>query len=199
LNAQILPYVFILLSFLFGSIPFGMFIARSFGVGDIRAEGSGNIGATNVARVAGFWPAGFLTLFLDVLKGLLVIVPVKLNWLGLDHFQPSQELLWSIGLAAVIGHCFTPWLKFQGGKESRRLTACFFSSPHSAGSWSSRVLNRFFGDENGIGGKPDGPDLSRRASPRILSARPLRSAFGRDDPPHRLSARTESGRASPKT
>ncbi len=111
-----LPEIFILFSFLLGSVPFGVFVARFYGVNDIKREGSGNIGATNVARVAGFWPAGFLTLFLDVLKGVLLLLPLQQKWLIFDGFEPTEETLWAIGLAAVLGHCFTPWLKFRGGK-----------------------------------------------------------------------------------
>lgn len=116
MNLDFVPYVAIVLAFLVGSIPFGVFIARAFGVKDIRSEGSGNIGATNVSRIAGFWPAGFLTLFLDVVKAIVILLPLKMGWFGLEGFEPSQELLWSVGLAAVLGHCFTPWLKFRGGK-----------------------------------------------------------------------------------
>lgn len=111
-----LPEIFILLSFLLGSIPFGVFVARFYGVSDIKSEGSGNIGATNVARVAGFWPAGFLTLFFDILKGIVLLLPLQQKWIPLEGFDPSAELLWAVGLAAVLGHCFTPWLKFRGGK-----------------------------------------------------------------------------------
>lgn len=111
-----LPELFVVLSFLMGSIPFGVFVARFYGVNDIKSEGSGNIGATNVARVAGFWPAGFLTLFFDILKGIVIILPLQQGWLPLEGFEPSSELLWSVGLAAVLGHCFTPWLRFRGGK-----------------------------------------------------------------------------------
>jgi len=116
MNVEVLPYLAVVLAFLIGSIPFGVFIARGFGVKDIRVEGSGNIGATNVARVAGFWPAGFLTLLLDVVKAIVILLPLKMGWFGIENFEPTPELLWSVGLAAVIGHCFTPWLKFQGGK-----------------------------------------------------------------------------------
>lgn len=116
MNEQWLPEVFVVLSFLLGSIPFGVFVARFYGVSDIKSEGSGNIGATNVARVAGFWPAGFLTLLFDILKGIVIIFPLQQKWGPLENFESTPELLWAVGLAAVIGHCFTPWLKFRGGK-----------------------------------------------------------------------------------
>jgi len=118
-----LIYVFFLVgSFLLGSIPFGIFVAKKFGVRDVRHQGSGNIGATNVTRLAGFWPAGLLTLFLDFLKGLLILLPLQMSWLTIDGFEPTREMLWSIGAIAVFGHCFSPWLKFNGGKG---VATCF--------------------------------------------------------------------------
>lgn len=103
-------------AFLLGSIPFGLLISKLYGVGNLREQGSGNIGATNVSRVIGFWPAGFLTFFLDALKGVLLILPFQLHWVPEGHFPTSVPMLWSVGLLAVIGHCFSPWLKFIGGK-----------------------------------------------------------------------------------
>jgi acyl phosphate:glycerol-3-phosphate acyltransferase len=101
----------LLTSFLCGSIPFGLFIARAYGM-DIRAAGSGNIGATNVWRVLG-WKPGVLVLVLDALKGLL---PVLLA-LGLSRsVAMSTYVPMLTGLAAVLGHTFTPWLRFKGGK-----------------------------------------------------------------------------------
>jgi glycerol-3-phosphate acyltransferase PlsY len=96
-------------AYLLGSIPFGLILAKIFGSGDVRNEGSGNIGATNVARVAGPL-AGILTLVLDGAKGAAAVL--------LAERYSNGSAMWMIiaGLAALIGHCFPIWLKFKGGK-----------------------------------------------------------------------------------
>jgi glycerol-3-phosphate acyltransferase PlsY len=96
-------------AYLLGSIPFGLILAKIFGSGDVRNEGSGNIGATNVARVAGPL-AGILTLLLDGAKGAAAVL--------LAERYSNGSAMWMIiaGLAALIGHCFPIWLKFKGGK-----------------------------------------------------------------------------------
>jgi len=97
----------ILGGYLFGAIPFGLFIARLFGQGDIRNIGSGNIGATNVLRT-GRKDLAFLTLILDAGKaGLAAIIFHKI--LG----APFGLIA---GSAALLGHCYPIWLKFKGGK-----------------------------------------------------------------------------------
>jgi glycerol-3-phosphate acyltransferase PlsY len=102
------PALWCLGAFLCGSIPFGLLVVKLAGKGDVRAHGSGNIGATNVSRVGGK-ALGVLTLLLDVLKGFLPVFLAKKLGLGPD-------LLALLALAAVLGHVYTPWLKFQGGK-----------------------------------------------------------------------------------
>lgn len=97
-----------LAAFLCGSIPFGLLLVKLAGKGDVRAHGSGNIGATNVSRVGGK-ALGIVTLLLDIAKGFLPIFLAKRAGL-------SPDLLALLALAAVLGHVFTPWLKFQGGK-----------------------------------------------------------------------------------
>ncbi|NTW85063.1 MAG: glycerol-3-phosphate 1-O-acyltransferase PlsY [Holophagaceae bacterium] len=97
-----------LAAFLCGSIPFGLLLVKLAGKGDVRAHGSGNIGATNVSRVGGKG-LGIVTLLLDILKGFLPVFLAKQAGLSLD-------LLSLLALTAVLGHVFTPWLKFQGGK-----------------------------------------------------------------------------------
>ena len=98
-----------LAGYLLGSIPFGILLTRLFGGGDIRAAGSGNIGATNVTRVAGPVP-GVLTLILDALKGAAAVLLVA-------HFSNnSATWMTASGFAALVGHCFPVWLKFRGGK-----------------------------------------------------------------------------------
>jgi acyl phosphate:glycerol-3-phosphate acyltransferase len=99
----------LLLSYLLGSIPFGLLFARLFGGGDVRQSGSGNIGATNVARVAGPLP-GILTLLFDTAKGALAV------WLAAHFSANSAKAMIFAGLAALLGHCFPAWLRFKGGK-----------------------------------------------------------------------------------
>jgi glycerol-3-phosphate acyltransferase PlsY len=98
-----------IVSYLLGSIPFGLLFTRLFGGGDVRKSGSGNIGATNVARVAGPLPA-LLTLFFDIAKGA---APV---WLAARITGESAAWMMIAALAALLGHCFPVWLKFRGGK-----------------------------------------------------------------------------------
>src|SRR6201996_5507348 len=98
-----------LAGYLLGSIPFGILLTRLFGGGDIRAAGSGNIGATNVTRVAGPIP-GVLTLVLDGLKGAAAV------WLAAHFSGYSAMWMTASGVAALVGHCYPVWLKFKGGK-----------------------------------------------------------------------------------
>ena len=95
-------------AFLCGSIPFGLLLVKLAGKGDVREHGSGNIGATNVSRVGGK-ALGIVTLLLDILKGFL---PVYLG----KQLGMGESVLSLLALCAVLGHVFTPWLKFQGGK-----------------------------------------------------------------------------------
>ena len=98
----------IALAFFLGSIPFGLVIARTFKGIDPRKAGSGNIGSTNVARLCGL-PWGILTLFCDIMKGLL---PVLLA----VQFLPSPYMQSAVAFAAVAGHVKSPFLGFRGGK-----------------------------------------------------------------------------------
>jgi glycerol-3-phosphate acyltransferase PlsY len=123
---EILPWVIFLISFLLGSIPFGLIVARIFHVTDLTAKGSGNIGASNVSRVVGFWPAGFITFVLDVSKGMLSIglaMPLGCRFIArimgspeVDNLELSYMAVWAAGFFAVLGHCYSPWLHFRGGK-----------------------------------------------------------------------------------
>ncbi len=103
------------LSYLIGSIPAGYVVARCVGI-DIRREGSGNIGATNVLRVLGK-PYGYGVFLFDFLKG---VAAVQLAILMMDRMHPVREHVELIGIAAgvlcVIGHVYPIWLGFKGGK-----------------------------------------------------------------------------------
>jgi glycerol-3-phosphate acyltransferase PlsY len=125
----ILGYVIVAIAaYLLGSIPTGFLVARAKGI-DIRAAGSGNIGATNAMRVLGK-PAGIFVLLMDALKGYVAcafLAPLIFNWLA-PHFSgffvnfKSQPVELQIrlhvvaGICAVLGHNYTCWLKFKGGK-----------------------------------------------------------------------------------
>ena len=95
--------------FLVGSIPFGLLIARGFYGVDLRTSGSGNIGAANALRSLGR-VGGAAVFVLDVLKGTLPVVAVEM------FLIPYPPFAIVCGLAAVAGHCFSPWLGWRGGK-----------------------------------------------------------------------------------
>jgi glycerol-3-phosphate acyltransferase PlsY len=102
-------WLLILLGYGLGSIPFGYLLVRARSGGDVRTMGSGNIGATNVARTAG-WSIGVATLLLDTAKGFFAV------WLA-GHFSGGNiRFMMYAGLAAILGHIFPVWLKFSGGK-----------------------------------------------------------------------------------
>lgn len=102
-----MPYA-LLLAYLLGSIPFGLILTRMAGLGDIRQLGSGNIGATNVMRT-GRKKLGIATLLLDAGKGWLAVM------LAVD-MGADDRLVFAAAAAAVLGHVFSVWLKFKGGK-----------------------------------------------------------------------------------
>jgi acyl phosphate:glycerol-3-phosphate acyltransferase len=104
-----IPWLVVLSGYLLGSIPFGYLLVRLRSGGDVRLLGSGNIGATNVTRTAG-WVAGVATLILDTGKGFGAV------WLA-GHFSGDNiHFMTYAGLAAVLGHLFPVWLGFSGGK-----------------------------------------------------------------------------------
>jgi acyl phosphate:glycerol-3-phosphate acyltransferase len=103
------PYALVGLAYLLGSIPFGWLIVKATGAGDIRAAGSGNIGAANVARNAGA-VAGVLTLILDAGKGYLAV------WLASRETGGNTRWMIAAAAAAIVGHVFPLWLRFKGGK-----------------------------------------------------------------------------------
>ena len=99
-------FLVFLLSYISGSIPFGLLLTKFFLSKDIRKIGSKNIGATNVLRTGNKFIAG-LTLLLDIFKGALPIIVI-------NYYFPN--LIYLAGLAAFLGHIFPVWLKFTGGK-----------------------------------------------------------------------------------
>jgi glycerol-3-phosphate acyltransferase PlsY len=99
----------IVAAYLLGSIPFGLLIVKALGGDDIRAAGSGNIGAANVARNAG-WLAGILTLLFDAGKGYLAV------WIAGHYTHGNGRWMIAAAVAAVVGHVFPVWLRFKGGK-----------------------------------------------------------------------------------
>ena len=96
-----------LAGYLLGSIPFGILLARVFGLGDLRSIGSGNIGATNVLRT-GNKTAAALTLVLDGAKGAAAVL--------IARALAGEDAVQLAGLMAFLGHCFPVWLRFKGGK-----------------------------------------------------------------------------------
>jgi acyl phosphate:glycerol-3-phosphate acyltransferase len=114
---MILALGLIVAAFLLGSVPFGMVLARTVAGVDVRAAGSGNIGATNVARLTGK-KLGIATLVLDALKGLVPVLLVRFV-LGPRFLAPGLEVEVAtalVGGAAFLGHCFSVFLRFKGGK-----------------------------------------------------------------------------------
>ena len=107
----------ILVSYLLGSIPFGLILTKVFLKKDIREIGSGNRGATNGLR-AGNKVIGYLTLILDVLKAVIPVLYIKFNF---------PELVYISSLSAFIGHVFPIWLKFKGGKGVATYVGILFS------------------------------------------------------------------------
>jgi len=106
-----------IISYLLGSIPFGLILTKIFLKKDIREIGSGNIGATNALRT-GNKLIGYSTLILDLLKAVAPVVYVKINF---------PEMVYISALCAFIGHVFPVWLKFKGGKGVATYVGILFS------------------------------------------------------------------------
>ena len=106
-----------IISYLMGSIPFGLILTRVFLKKDIREIGSGNIGATNALRT-GNKLIGYSTLILDVLKAVIPVLYVKIN---------LPDAVYISALCAFIGHVFPVWLKFNGGKGVATYVGILFS------------------------------------------------------------------------
>jgi len=104
-------------SYLMGSIPFGFILTKIFLKKDIREIGSGNIGATNALRT-GNKLVGYSTLILDIVKAIIPVIYVKMNY---------PELIYIASLCAFLGHVFPIWLKFHGGKGVATYVGILFS------------------------------------------------------------------------
>ena len=103
------PVMSVLLGYLLGSIPFGLVLTRLAGLGDVRAIGSGNIGATNVLRT-GRKGLAAATLLLDAAKGAAAVLLAGALWPDMAQLPPLA------GLSAFLGHLYPVWLRFRGGK-----------------------------------------------------------------------------------
>ena len=110
-------YIIGIISYLMGSIPFGLILTRIFLKKDIREIGSGNIGATNALRT-GNKLIGYSTLILDVLKAVIPVLYIKINF---------PDAVYISALFAFIGHVFPVWLKFKGGKGVATYVGILFS------------------------------------------------------------------------
>jgi acyl phosphate:glycerol-3-phosphate acyltransferase len=120
---MMLPVALVALAYLIGSIPFSFLVAKALAGKDVRELGSGNVGATNVARTAGRF-AGILALLLDIAKGYGAVFLAQ--WLvslpgwpfepGLAPWQSREMWIAFAGLIAVLAHMFPVWLRFHGGK-----------------------------------------------------------------------------------
>lgn len=107
-------YLLIIFSFLIGSIPFGVIVSRLFFGFDIRTKGSGNMGSTNVYRILGVkW--GIIVQILDIFKGIIPTL-VLVHQFSLDYNIDFALLKIIAGLSSVLGHIFSPFVKFKGGK-----------------------------------------------------------------------------------
>ena len=106
---------FLIVTFIVGSIPFGLIITKLAGYGDIRKIGSGNIGATNVLRT-GNKILAFLTLILDILKSFLLLLISKYTFSTILTLDLLNNLYILVSLASVLGHMYSPFLRLKGGK-----------------------------------------------------------------------------------
>ena len=105
-----------IVAYLLGSIPFGLILVRIFRKEDIRQHGSGNIGATNVIR-SGSKGLGVVTFLLDAAKGFVAVIFAWQLALHLHQTQlQAQNFAATAAVCAIVGHIYTVWLKFKGGK-----------------------------------------------------------------------------------
>jgi acyl phosphate:glycerol-3-phosphate acyltransferase len=113
MSGAALGIVLVVVGYLAGSIPFGVILARVFLGVDVRKVGSGNIGATNVARAGGGKKLGIVVVILDAAKAMIPIVVARRLLAG----EPSADLwVMAVAIAAFAGHLFPIWIGFKGGK-----------------------------------------------------------------------------------
>ncbi len=145
MNAVGLAALAVLGGFFMGSIPFGVIVSRVFYGRDIRAAGSGNIGAANALRTLGR-TAGLAVLLLDALKGIVAVevaawlllrvplaIPVAGGEYTIGYPGKAFDLMPIAGAAAVFGHCYTPWLRLRGGKGVATFLGATFALAWPAG------------------------------------------------------------------
>ena len=126
----------IILAFFIGSIPTGYLLTKYSGYGDIRKVGSGNIGATNVLRHSGKL-LGLLTLLIDIGKGFLALTYLY----DIPYHDYDPTLGYSIiGSSVVLGHIFSPWLKFKGGKGVATMLGVILS----ISIWEGEIVSHIF-------------------------------------------------------
>jgi glycerol-3-phosphate acyltransferase PlsY len=106
-------------AYLLGSIPFAWLLVRLVGRGDVRRVGSGNVGATNALRAAG-WKVALPIALLDIGKGVAAVLLMR-------AVTPNPAWVAAAGLAAVVGHCFPVWLGFSGGKGVATAAGVYFT------------------------------------------------------------------------
>ncbi len=106
-------------AYLLGSIPFAWLVVKAAGGGDVRRVGSGNVGATNAMRAAG-WRVALPIALLDIGKGVAAVLLMR-------EVTPNPDWVAAAGLAAVVGHCFPVWLGFSGGKGVATGAGVFFT------------------------------------------------------------------------
>ena len=122
MNLNLILY---LSAYLLAAIPFGFILAKVFAGVDVRQEGSGNIGATNVLRVLKekapkiAKKITIATFVLDATKGVIVMLVARY------YFGVDDNILWTLAVLAVMGHCFSPFFLFEGGKVSQQVLGCF--------------------------------------------------------------------------
>ena len=121
--------IFLIVSYFFASIPFGLLIGKLFYKKDIRLEGSGNIGATNVWRLCGK-PAGILTFLLDGLKGAIPVVISK-------YIFVNPIIPFIVALVCILGHIFPIYLKFKGGRGVATMLLILFAINFKLGIFAS--------------------------------------------------------------
>ncbi|HVN33262.1 MAG TPA: glycerol-3-phosphate 1-O-acyltransferase PlsY [Thermoanaerobaculaceae bacterium] len=109
----------LVLAYFLGSIPFAFLLVKAAGRGDVRKVGSGNVGATNAMRAAG-WKVALPIAILDIAKGVAAVLLMR-------QATANPDWVAAAGLAAIVGHCFPVWLRFRGGKGVATGAGVFFA------------------------------------------------------------------------